>query len=111
MNLCPFSLAGTQKYLGRPSRAFLKLLGLGRRARAVRPLHFGTREKLDEILKKGEEGGRIDRRRGRGRGGGGAELAPSKEMDPFIMCTEVGEREGGRSGGGAARPLVARSVR
>ena len=58
-------------------------------------MHFGTREKLDEILKKGEEGGRANRRRGRG-SGGGAELAPSKEMDPFIMCTEVGEREGGR---------------
>ena len=53
-----------------------------------------------------EEEGRKERG-----GGGGAELAPSKEMDPFIMCTEVGEREGGRSGGAAARPLVARSVR
>ena len=74
--------------------------GVGQASASGRPLHFGTREKLDEILKKGEEGGREDRRRGRGSGGGGAELAPSKEMDPFIMCTEVGE--GGRKEGEAA---------
>ena len=98
MNLSLFSLAGTQKYLGRSSRAFLKVLGLGRRGR---PLHFGTREKLDEILKKGEEGGREE---------GQLEEATQSWRLPkkwtHSSCVPKWERKGGRSGGSAARSLL-----
>ena len=43
------------------------------------------------------------------KGRSGAELAPSKEMDPFIMCTEVGEQK--RAARKPRCSLVARSVR
>ena len=48
-------------------------------------------------LGRGEVGRDFEERAmvGREEGSGGAELAPSKEMDPFIMCTEVGRRRGG----------------